>query len=77
MPKRAWTLNPVGFQWNSIPKRPLNAYICFCTRGVRPWYHCCPLLHMWVHDALQLLDLHCQKCLNNAIITTLSEGLIT
>lgn len=35
------------------------------------------LLHMWVQDALQFLDFHCQKCLNNAIITTLSEGLIT
>lgn len=60
--------NPVVFQWNSIPQRPGES---------GPGIIAALLLHIWVQDALQFLDFHCQKCLNNEIITTLSEGLIT
>lgn len=77
MPKSARTLNPTGFQWNSIPKRLLTIYICFCTRGVRPQYHCCPCCTYGYKTFCKFMDLHCQKCLNTAIITALSEGLIT
>ena len=61
MPRWVRTLKDVGFQWDSIPRRPLSAYICFCTRRARARCHCCPLQHTWVQDAPQFQGLRCPE----------------